>query len=86
MWQGEEEFLRLKQILFKVTMVIDLAEDPDKSTSGPAKLTEEVMGIMCRWVQDDQTDFLKLSNLNLNMGEEGFWVREQDGKLLLKLG
>merc|ERR1711936_1292231 len=30
----------------KVTMVIDLGEEVDKST-GPAKLTEEVMGIMC---------------------------------------
>ena len=29
-------------------MVIDLGEEADKST-GPAKLTEEVMGIMCRW-------------------------------------
>ena len=29
-------------------MVIDLDEDPGKST-GPARLTEEVMGIMCRW-------------------------------------
>ena len=37
-----------KLSLIKVTMVIDLAEDPAKSTSGPAKLTEEVMGIMCR--------------------------------------
>ena len=59
MWQGEEEFLRLKQILFKVTMVIDLAEDPDKSTSGPAKLTEEVMGIMCRWVQASESGWLE---------------------------
>ena len=33
--------------IFQVTMVIDLGEEAEKST-GPAKLTEEVMGIMCR--------------------------------------
>lgn len=32
----------------QVTMVIDMNEEVEKS-SGPAKLTDEVMGIMCRW-------------------------------------
>ena len=35
-------------ILMQVTMVIDMNEEVEKS-SGPAKLTDEVMGIMCRW-------------------------------------
>ena len=49
-------------------MVIDLAEDPDKSTSGPAKLTEEVMGIMCRWVQASESDYLqKVGRLGINL-------------------
>ena len=35
-------------IPMQVTMVIDMNEEVEKS-SGPAKLTDEVMGIMCRW-------------------------------------
>jgi len=31
----------------KVTMMIDLNADPSKGSSGPAKLTDEVMNIMC---------------------------------------
>ena len=35
--------------ILQVTMMIDLNADPSKGSSGPAKLTDEVMNIMCRY-------------------------------------
>ena len=68
-------------------MVIDLAEDPDKSTSGPAKLTEEVMGIMCRWVQASESDCLqKVGCRDINLIWSGLFGEGLQMGATLKLG
>ena len=54
-------------------MVIDLGEEADKST-GPAKLTEEVMGIMCRWEELSSLGTFQLWLLSNIFGEGVFML------------